>query len=207
MCYYNNGSAKGHMLTLDRARFQKLHVPKLNKIIYHLFILLTYSCRFLLARLHLDLLATKTTVRNVKRAMSLLPKEVTDSYDEVMRRIQGQGPDELKLARKTLYWIIKAAMPLTLPALQHALAVEPEDSLLDHDSIPSEDLLISVCARMVVMRPDSRLVELVHYTAQEYLDRKAREYFPEAHEDMLRTCITYLSFRDLATGHVIQIKS
>ncbi|KAL8822146.1 MAG: hypothetical protein Q9191_007112 [Dirinaria sp. TL-2023a] len=153
------------------------------------------SGMFLLARLHLDLLATKTTLRKLKSALSSLPEVLDDSYDEVMKRIEAQNIDEHQLARKVLYWILCAAMPLDLRMLQHALAVEPfEDSSLDHDGIPPGELIISVCAGMVVMQPDSGIVELVHYTAQEYLDRKASEYFPGAHEKLLHVCITYLSF-------------
>ena len=118
-----------------------------------------------------------------------------------MKRIRAQNNDDYQLARKVLYWIICATIPLNLRMLQHALAVEPfEDTYLDHDSIPPGELIISVCAGMVVMQPDSGIVELVHYTAQEHLDRKASEYFPEAHEQLLQVCITYLSFDEFQKG-------
>ena len=157
--------------------------------------------RFLLARLHLDLLATKTTLRRLKIALSSLPKALDDSYDEAMTRLQGQNEDEYQLARKVLFWIICSGMPLNLRMLQHALAVETlEDTCLDHESVPAAELIISVCAGMVVIQPSTGIVELVHYTAQEYLERKASKYFPEAHEQMLHACITYLSFDEFRKG-------
>lgn len=133
--------------------------------------------------------------------MSSLPEALDDSYNEVMKRIEAQNNDEHQLARKVLYWILCAAMPLDLRMLQHALAVEPfVDSYLDDDGISPGELIVSVCAGMVVMQPDSGIVELVHYTAQEYLDRKASEYFPEAHEKLLHVCISYLSFDEFQKG-------
>lgn len=122
------------------------------------------------------------------------------TYDEIWERIKAQNPDDADLAKKVVYWVFHAMRPLTVPELQHALAVEPEDPSLDGDSIPDEDLMVSVCAGIVAVQRESNTVGLVHATTQEYFDRKATSYFPEAQREILRTCLTYLSFQEFERG-------
>lgn len=163
-------------------------------------LILPLSTRFLLARLHLDSLSTKTTPRKFKTALETLPADLHVTYDEIWERIKAQNPDDADLAKKVIYWVTHAMKPLTVPELQHALAVELGDTTLDADSIPDEDLMISVCAGLVSVQGDSNTVGLVHSTTQEYFERKAAEFFPEAQREILRTCLTYLSFEEFHGG-------
>lgn len=156
--------------------------------------------RFLLARLHLDSLSTKTTLRKFKTALESLPDDLNVTYDEIWERIKAQNPDDADLAKKVVYWVFHAMRPLTVRELQHALAVEPDDTSLDGDSIPDEDLMVSVCAGIVAVQGESNTVGLVHSTTQEYFERKATEFFPEAQREILKTCLTYLSFQEFESG-------
>ena len=104
------------------------------------------------------------------------------------------------MARKVIYWVFYAVRPLTLEEIQHALAAEPYDTSLEEDSIIDEELLVSVCTGIITVQHQSDVVGLVHYTAQEYLERKAVVYFPEAQHDIVRTCLTYLSFEEFEKG-------
>lgn len=162
--------------------------------------------RFLQARLHLDSLFTKTDLRKFKAALNSLPEGLDETYDEVMSRTLAQHPDYIALARKVIYWVFYAVRPLTLKEIQHALAVEPDDTFLDEDSIVDEELLISVCTGIITVQHESDVVGLVHYTAQQYLERKAVEYFPEAQDEILRTCLTYLSFKEFDKGPCRKVK-
>lgn len=85
-----------------------------------------------------------------------------------------------------------------MPELQHALAVETGDHTLDEDNIPDEGLLFSVCNGLLIH--EGGFLSLVHYTLQEYLELKAETLFPEAQADIVRTCLTYLSFDDFEEG-------
>lgn len=153
-----------------------------------------------MARLHLDSLSTKTTLRKFKTTLESLPDDLNVTYDEIWERIKAQNPDDADLAKKVVYWVFHAGRPLTVPELQHALAVELGDTTLDVDSIPDEDLMISVCAGIVSVQGDSNTVGLVHSTTQEYFERKAAEFFPEGERDILRICLTYLSFEEFEAG-------
>ena len=153
-----------------------------------------------MARLHLDSLSTKTTLRKFKTALESLPVDLNITYDEIWERIKAQNPDDADLAKKVVYWVFHAMRPLTVLELQHALAVEPGDTTLDADSIPDEDLIISVCAGIVTIQGDSNTVGLVHSTTQEYFERTAAQFFPEAQQEILRTCLTYLVFDEFDGG-------
>ena len=117
-----------------------------------------------------------------------------------MQRIHSQYPDQATLARKVLCWLFHAYQPLTMLEVQHAVAVEMNDQILDNDNIPEEGLLLSVCNGLVTYQKESGFLALVHYTFQQYLERKANNLFPEAHIEIVRTCLTYMSFDEFGLG-------
>ena len=84
--------------------------------------------------------------------------------------------------------------------VQHAVAVEIGDQDLDDDNIPDEGLLLSVCNGLVTYEKETGFLALVHYTFQQYLERKAHVLFPEAQIEIVRTCLTYLSFDEFGLG-------
>lgn len=155
---------------------------------------------FLQARLHLESLTTKTTLRKLKDALIALPEGLNNCYDETMERINSQHTDQATLARKVLSWVFYASQPLTMLEIQHALAVEAGDAHLDEDNIPDEGLLLSVCNGLVTYEKEGDFLALVHYTFQQYLEQKAENLFPEAQVDIVRTCLTYLSFDEFGQG-------
>ena len=146
--------------------------------------------------MHVQSLHTKTNLRKLKGALNTLPEERDQAYDELLERIQNQEADYVALAMKALLWIVNAKRPLKMEELVCALAIEPGDTSLDSDGFPDSELLISVCAGMVTFMPESRVVGLVHSTAQEYLMRKAQRMFPDAQMEMSLICLTALSFDD-----------
>ncbi|KAL7935686.1 ankyrin repeat-containing domain protein [Trichoderma chlorosporum] len=88
------------------------------------------------------------------------------AYDMAMERINGQVKDEMELAKEVLSWI-----------LLHALAVEAEDHV------------VSVCAGLVTIDPESN-----------YFERTQYDWFPAAEDTITSACATYLSFRIFETG-------
>jgi ankyrin repeat protein len=119
-----------------------------------------------------------------------------------MERIDSQNNDYKQLAKRVLFWISFALKPITLKELQHALAVEPNESELDQDNVPDEELLASVCAGLVTIDYESNIIRLVHYTTQEYFERVdvRQAWFPDAQTSIATTCLTYLSFGVFANG-------
>lgn len=96
-------------------------------------------------------------------------------------------------------WITCAKRPLTPSELQHALAVEVGESVLDNDNLPQIEDMVSVCAGLVTVDKGSDIIRLVHYMTQEYLERTQKQWFPNAGE-ITTICITYLSFDKFDSG-------
>lgn len=147
----------------------------------------------------------KTTLKQVRRALDKLPEELDQTYEEAMERIQKQHKDRSKLALRLLTWITYALRPLTIDEIQHALAVmdlEPEENDLDEtgEDFPDTGLLITVCEGLVAIDTESHLIRLIHYTAQEYFDRRREEIFPKAQINISLACIRYLSLDPFLRG-------
>ena len=156
--------------------------------------------RFLLAVLHTNLLAGEDNKRDLLKALRNLPTELADTYDQSMLRIEDQTPQQIKRAKQVLSWVTLAERPLTVREMQHALAVAPEDTFLDEDALPDEDLMVSVCAGLVVIDQQESIIRLVHYTTQDYLERTLEARYPHAQRNICATCITYLSFKVFAVA-------
>ena len=93
-----------------------------------------------------------------------------------------------------------AFRPLTVIEVQHALAVEPGNVNFDEDALPDEDVLVSVCAGLVTIDQESKIIRLVHYTAQEYFERISMARFPDARTSIATICLAYISFDVFAEG-------
>jgi hypothetical protein len=79
----------------------------------------------------------------------------------VMERIKRQGKSDEKLATNVLLWVAQARRPLSVVELQHALAVFPGMKQMDTDYVTDEDLLISVCAGLVIVDKEECIVSFV----------------------------------------------
>jgi ankyrin repeat protein len=127
------------------------------------------------------------------------------AYDEAMQRIMGQVPDRKSLAWGVLSWTTCAKRPLTATELLNALAVELDEPEFYEDNIPDLEDIISVCAGLITVSSDAsgEIVQLVHYTTQEYFERTWELWFPDAHCNIATICVTYLSFDVFQTGYCL----
>lgn len=160
--------------------------------------------RFLLAQIYLNSLNDKMTPKAIKNALSSFQRQnsrsgetqkaevLAHAYEQAMLRINGQQSGFKELARKVLSWVVCAEQQLTTTELQHALAVEIDESELDKENIPSIHDMVSVCAGLVTVDNKSNIIRLVHYTAQEYFNQTRKRWFPDADSIMADTCAAYL---------------
>ena len=186
---------------LQRGEFLKRHLEKDPSLHESIIGSIVSKARrmFLLARLYIESLTRLITLRKVKVALINLPDGLENMYNDVLERIQGQDKELASLAMNVLGWIYHAKRPLKLIELQHALAIEPGDTLLDDDGLPDQDLMISVCGGLLSVREDDT-VTFIHYTAQEYLNQRGPSLFQDFRISIAQTCLTYLSFENLAQG-------
>jgi ankyrin repeat protein len=156
--------------------------------------------RFLLAQLHMDLIVSKATQNEIRKALENLPKGLDESYRDALKRIESQNHDDCQRAKRTLYWISHALRPLTVVELQSALAVMPRGTRLDTGDLVHQDIFLSICAGLVVIDPESNVFRLVHFSAQRYFEGVRADIFPDAQADIASSCLTYISFEAFASG-------
>lgn len=104
---------------------------------------------------------TKINLDAVLRTLKNLPESVDGTYEEAMSRIEEQTEDDRELAKEVLAWISHANRPLRVSELQHALAAEEDTSEIKLSRITDEEILISVCAGLVVVDNESNFVRLI----------------------------------------------
>ena len=75
--------------------------------------LLKYVVQFLMAKLHMDSLASRLHWWAVHDALESLPSKVNATYDEAMIWIKAQNKDVVELADQVLCWITHACWPLS----------------------------------------------------------------------------------------------
>ncbi|KAJ5779346.1 hypothetical protein N7457_007066 [Penicillium paradoxum] len=157
---------------------------------------------FLLVRLHMNSLASKYTVKDIRTDLKNLPEgenAISDTYEGAFSRIRDQVRNDRELGEKVILWISHVQRPLTLKDLQCILTVREGDTELDLDDLIPEEFLVSTCAGLVTVEDLSGEIRFVHSTAQEYFDSIKSTKFPGADMQITKSCIHYLSLSVFCT--------
>lgn len=157
--------------------------------------MLMIDSRFLAAKLHMDSLSTKLSVKALKKAIENLPRELNELYDDALRRIDAQNEDDREVANSLLRWVAYAYRPLTIRELEEALAIVPGEEDFEPDGLPLIHHALNACAGLLVVDDETGQVRMVHYTAQDYFDKLLDSRFQGAHTTIAEQCITYLSYK------------
>lgn len=99
----------------------------------------------------MDEISNKTKPRHIEEALEKLPQGLNENYDRTIDRIKSRGSDCWNLARKVLLWLSNALEPLSIGALQEAVAVELGMTSIGIRDLDDIESLISVCAGLVVL--------------------------------------------------------
>lgn len=153
--------------------------------------------RFLVSRLLLDELLDFVTIHQMRKALQRSPQGLQQALEATIQRIDAQSSARKTLARRLLGWIMVAERRLKLDEVVTAFAVE-EGEELQPDNIPSTDILLQVCAGLVVLNKHDNTLGLVHAFAYEVLHLTLPK--KETNLDIARTCVRYLSLQPLMAG-------
>ena len=186
---------------IQTSDFLRQCVKKKNALLPEILDNVVYATNgmFLLAKFHMDTLASKLTPGAVSAALRTLPKELDGIYAEAMERIQDLQPSHKDIAMYFLQWVAYAEEPLQMREIEHAIAVAEGTHEIDNDDIILADSLTSFCAGLVVFDETSR-VRLVHYSAENYFKHHRDKWFPEGHTKLASVCLTYLLFDAFKDG-------
>ena len=98
----------------------------------------------------MDEISNKTKPKHIEEALKKLPQGLNDNYDRTIERIKSQGSDCWDLARQVLLWLSNSQEPLSIEALQEAVAIEPGMTSIGIRDLDDVESLISACAGLVV---------------------------------------------------------
>ena len=116
------------------------------------------SYRFLAAKLHVDCLATKISIKLLKKALDNLSTDINDMYDDALSRIESQNQDDRDLAQKALRWVAYTYRPLSMEALQEAVAIGIGEQDFDGEAIRPVGPTLDVCDGLLIHDKKTRVV-------------------------------------------------
>lgn len=154
---------------------------------------------FLLAKLHVNALATKRTPKAVQEALHHLPASIDDTYNQAMQRIQAQNEDSREIAMLVLLWTSSSTRPLNVREIEHACSVNFHSREVEPDAIDTASEMVSLCTGLVTI-DTSKVVRLVHFSAQDYFEQHREAWFPGGHSALGQTCLGYLTMEVFDAG-------
>ena len=160
--------------------------------------------RFLLAKLHLQSITSKLRVGTVRKALKMLPEKLNGTYDEALKRIQkGQEKDRSELAMKMLMLLSFSLRPLRLGEIQHtllAMEIEGDEVNIDRNDVYDKELLLTICAGIIILEEGTSAIRFVHHTAETYFEGMRMSLFTNAQMELTTAFVKYLSFQEFQSG-------
>ncbi|PLB46001.1 hypothetical protein P170DRAFT_512600 [Aspergillus steynii IBT 23096] len=157
---------------------------------------------FLLASLLMRSITNQATLAHVAQLIKKLPTSIDDMYQHTLDRMKQLEAQKRELAFDTISWVVFSHRSLTVPELQHCMAVDCDTEKFDKNKMYGKEMIREVCGGLVTVSND--VVVLAHYTAQEFFARKRDELFPGFTTKAARTCISYLSLQVLEEREEVQ---
>ena len=155
------------------------------------------KARFLWVEFQLRDLCEAESDYGIRLVLENLPRSLSETYDRLLRRIE--GPERRSMILRMFKWIVCARQPLHVDQIREGIAFTLEDKEWSQDKIPTNlSRLIRACGNLVIVDAGTQIVQLAHYTVQQYLLRDEGGSFhfslKDAHAMAGEFCLAYLSF-------------
>ncbi|KAJ4223297.1 hypothetical protein NW759_005932 [Fusarium solani] len=147
------------------------------------------------------------TIRDIKKSLKRLPQGLSETYAKLLLRT---CPADVSLVKKIMTWLAFSCVPLTLPQLWEALAIEKGENTIDDESrlrSPQDILLLG--HSLIAVSPDGH-VALSHLSVRDYLVSAEIRNNPQtavfaldpgiSHRELAQDCLTYLLLSNLSAG-------
>ena len=146
--------------------------------------------------MHVRKLKSQCNLRQFRKSLKSLTSDLGSSFKDSWERIESQPPAMKEIGQKVLSWTSYAHRPLSLRELQHALAVEAEDTDLLTDAFTPLSLILRSCAGLVVYDSNADQVRLINMSVRQHLDAIPQDWISNAESLITVICCVYLSFED-----------
>lgn len=159
------------------------------------------------ASCQLNSLSRCRTIRDIKKSLKRLPQGLSETYARLLLR---SCPSDTALVKKIMTWLAFSCIPLTLPQLWEALAIEKGQRSIDDESrLRSPQDILVLGNSLISVSQDGRLA-LSHLSVQDYLVSAEIRSNPSTavfaldpgigHKELAQDCVSYLLLSHLSSG-------
>ncbi|KAM6515600.1 hypothetical protein FALCPG4_013819 [Fusarium falciforme] len=148
---------------------------------------------FLMTNPDMDYLCQQGSLGLIKSALYQLPRSVHIAFETSINRIKRKDEAENMqgLAQHVLTWIVNAVTPLNAEQVGLSFALRHCRRAFDRAYVPSTLRVMSACAGLVTMDPETSMLRLVHESVGQHLVEH-RVISEKAHMAMAKACLNCL---------------
>jgi hypothetical protein len=148
--------------------------------------------------LYIDSIAGQINIKMIRQELERLAKKSREpggagglkaldgENTNIVERIKHSGDNRTRLAGQVLGWIIYASRPLSVLELQHALGTELETNTFDSENLTEQNLIISVCARLVSVDKECHGSRVLQADSSAMADGRTKNHQGLSHLPLLR---------------------
>lgn len=152
---------------------------------------ITVNRRFLLAKFQLDFILSNRDPRQRMQALKNVPRTMSAAYEDVLRRIEQSGSDDMTLVIIILSWLFYTKEPLSMEALREALVMEEEDHDLQRNYMLEPEEIVDCCKSLIIHETSSGFVRFTHFTVQDFIGTIKSRLCPMSY--LAKICLNYLA--------------
>jgi hypothetical protein len=147
--------------------------------------------RFQLAALHIAFLCKMCTQNDVRRNLKVLSETLTDTYDEIYKRILAQKGSAPQLALNAFRWTQCSYEPLRSETLLDAITIEVigSEEYSRKDTIKTNDIL-EACQNLLILDERLNIFRFAHLSVDEYLEIQLPKV--NSHTEIAKVCLSLL---------------
>lgn len=142
----------------------------------------------------------QTSVSEVKDTLQSMPETLHDVYASMLNSIGEQSSNRSSLAIRILMWLSYSTRSLTVPELQHAVAIDVEASTLNPERVPPARFIEDVCMGLVTIDKERNVVLLTHSSLKHYLIQLRESLFSHGTSHTAKSCLAYFNYSEFGNG-------
>ena len=118
-------------------------------------------------------------------------------------------PDDLRIARTALTWLIYLQRPFRLKELALAAIIDPQADFSDEQKLDRDEMLLEICGSFIKMNEETQIITFGHFSVREYLtssslpDGTPNRFFvneTDGNALLMRACFAYMTSSVLRHG-------
>ncbi|KAK1844748.1 nacht domain protein [Colletotrichum chrysophilum] len=151
-------------------------------------------------------ISTRRSDEDIRQALLDIPRNLPDTFDRVLQRIQSKGNTEVVCS--VFRWTAAACYPLALKQLSEVLNTKiNQSSSQESRHVNGISHLPACCENLIQVEDGSETVHFSHHSIRSYLLGPLKKAIPDFNlnlqdcEDFIGDiCLTYLNFSDFQTA-------